>query len=257
MEKPVEPQQEDFGVTEAQVAAVNAGERRCEKATLYVGVPMTTVAVLAFAVKILTTVTDEHTGPFLLFYGGCLVVWTVYNATRVFIRACYRCPLPYWRKVQLYKQVHNEYETARKNYEHQQEEELRRKEAVLRRQKEDFWQSLTGEAFEIELAVLYRKLGYQTILTNTTNDRGIDIILKRDGQTKIVQCKRHNKPVGPAVARELYGAMISCEADGAILACTSGFTVGVHAFVYNKPIELVGMDEILEMQGKTNNDGLL
>jgi hypothetical protein len=41
-------------------------------------------------------------------------------------------------------------------------------------------------------------------------------------------------------------------ADSAILACTSGFTTGVWEFVRNKPIELVDVEAIVQMQERVN-----
>jgi len=57
--------------------------------------------------------------------------------------------------------------------------------------------------------------------------------------------KRYRKPAGAAVIRELYGAMIARGAQSGILACTGGFTSGVRAFVRDKPIRLMSLDEIL------------
>ena len=68
----------------------------------------------------------------------------------------------------------------------------------------------------------------------------------------IVQCKEHSKPVGPAVARELYGSLVASGADSAILACTSGFTIGVFDFVRDKSIELVDVEAIVRLQEKLN-----
>jgi hypothetical protein len=59
---------------------------------------------------------------------------------------------------------------------------------------------------------------------------------------------RHFGPVGPAVARELYGTLKHFRAPAAILASTSGFTKGVVAFARNKPIRLMGLTEIIALQ---------
>ncbi len=111
----------------------------------------------------------------------------------------------------------------------------------------EHWMSLSGLQFERELAALYLKLGYDVQLTPTSGDEGIDLFLKKDNKTTIVQCKSYSQPVGPAAARELYGSLIASEADAAILACTSGFTKGVYEFVRGKPIELVSSPEIISM----------
>ena len=62
------------------------------------------------------------------------------------------------------------------------------------------------------------------------------------GMRIIVQCKAHKKPVGPHVARDLYGTLISSHARRAVLASTSGFTPGVIEFIRGKPIELLSVD---------------
>ena len=111
----------------------------------------------------------------------------------------------------------------------------------------EHWMSLSGLQFERELAALYLRLGYDVQLTPTVGDQGIDLFLRKDNKTTIVQCKSYSQPVGPAAARELYGSLIASEADAAILACTSGFTKGVYEFVRGKPIELVSSPEIISM----------
>lgn len=80
------------------------------------------------------------------------------------------------------------------------------------------------------------------------DDKGIDIKLTKDGKNMIVQCKAHKNPIGPSVVRELYGTLVSSKADEAILASISGFTAGVIEFVRDKPIKLISLNDILEMQ---------
>ena len=45
-----------------------------------------------------------------------------------------------------------------------------------------------------------------------------------DPEKIIVQCKRHGNLIGPAVVRELYGALAASNAQSAVLVCTAGFT---------------------------------
>jgi HJR/Mrr/RecB family endonuclease len=91
----------------------------------------------------------------------------------------------------------------------------------------EFWLRLTGLEFERELSELFRKMGYQTQLTPSSNDRGVDIWIQKGDEKIIVQCKAHSSPVGPGVARELYGTLHDTQASSAILASVSGFTKGV------------------------------
>ncbi len=119
------------------------------------------------------------------------------------------------------------------------ESERQEAERAERRKLREYWMSLSGTEFERELGALYRARGYHVRSTPRTGDEGIDLVMEKDGETTVVQCKSHQKPAGPAVARELFGAMVAVGADNAILACTGGFTRGVKDFVRGKPIALI------------------
>jgi restriction system protein len=111
----------------------------------------------------------------------------------------------------------------------------------------DFWRAISGRTFEAELAATFSRLGYEAALTPVSGDEGVDIVLKKNGKTIIVQCKATANPVGPAVARELYGTLLASAADEAVLAATAGVTAGVRRFVSGKPIRVFGMSEILAL----------
>ena len=120
---------------------------------------------------------------------------------------------------------------------------------VTRRAKYQFWQRLSGYEFEDELAKLYKAHNYQVLQTKRTGDEGVDIWLKRDGLTYVVECKHHNKPVGVGAARSILGAMFQHKADGAILASVSGFTSGVQRIAISQPLlQLLNLDQITDMQ---------
>jgi HJR/Mrr/RecB family endonuclease len=123
----------------------------------------------------------------------------------------------------------------------------------VRTQKE-FWLSLSGIQFEAELAAVFRKAGFRAELTASSGDKGVDIWLYTERGKEIVQCKAHSGPIGPAVAREIYGTLQHFGAPAAILASTSGFTKGVRAFARNKPIVLMDLSDIVGLQER--NSGL-
>lgn len=134
-------------------------------------------------------------------------------------------------------QKHKKYLAALKAFEQQQQRLL-----------ESFWSTLNGRAFEHELAQLFERLGYGVQLTPYGRDGGIDLFVQQNGISTIVQCKRYTGPVGVAIVRELYGVLQSSEADSAILAATGGFTQGVFDFAEDKPIQLLGLREIIDLQ---------
>lgn len=111
----------------------------------------------------------------------------------------------------------------------------------------EYWRSLSGRGFERELGAAFSRQGFAVELTPASGDHGIDIILRRAGRKTIVQCKATAKPVGPAVARELYGTLQASGADDAILAATGGVTTGVRAFISGKPITVMTLTEIVNL----------
>lgn len=147
------------------------------------------------------------------------------------------------RDTDLYRRVSN-YEADLRRY----EQWTRQQAEAARRRQRDFWLSLTGHEFEVEMAALFRGLGYSARVTPGTGDGGIDIVLETDAETVLVQCKAHKTPIGPHVVRDLYGTLISNGADRAILVSLSGATVGVTSYIRDKPIELITLDDILALQ---------
>ena len=141
------------------------------------------------------------------------------------------------------QEEHQKAEEARQEAERAQQ----RAERARRRKLRDFWMSLSGREFEHELATLYRQQGYQVQSTPTSGDEGVDLIIRKNGEKTVVQCKAHKAPVGPAIVRELYGSMVASGADNAILACTGGFTKGVRDFAKGKPIELISASDLVRM----------
>lgn len=146
-----------------------------------------------------------------------------------------------WAKMRLLDhevlQKHKKYLAALKVFEQQQQRLL-----------ESFWSTLSGRAFEHELAKLFERLGYGVQLTPYGRDGGIDLFVEQNGKSTIVQCKRHTGAVGVAIVRELYGVLQSSKANSAILASTGGFTKGVLDFAKDKPIQLLGLREIIDLQ---------
>lgn len=118
---------------------------------------------------------------------------------------------------------------------------------LQQRKRQQYWESLGGIQFELELGKLFMAQGYNVKSTPVSGDQGVDLILIKNGKTTVVQCKAHKNPAVPSVVRELYGSMHHFKADSAILACTGGFTDGVVKFARGKPIELLSAWDIVRM----------
>lgn len=128
------------------------------------------------------------------------------------------------------------------------EKAVKQAELEQRRRQEYYWRSLSGRDFETEMARLYKLAGYTVETTPVSGDQGADLLLRKDGELIVVQCKRQDKPVGPHIVRDLYGTMHHFQASRASLDATGGFTKAVRQYVRGKPIELHDLDYILSMQ---------
>ncbi len=174
-----------------------------------------------------------------------------------------RGPIP--PLIELYKEASRAYRAHVREVERAREEaervrrevEKARRQAVLarwhaqrerRRKHAEYWMGLSGEKFEQEVATLLQRRGYRGIqLTGRSGDGGIDIRARRERKSLIVQCKRYQKPAGPAIVRELYGSLVDSRADGALLFCTGGFTEGAKVFAKGKPIQLLSVEDIVKV----------
>ena len=94
--------------------------------------------------------------------------------------------------------------------------------------------------FEQLTAAAFRKLGYSVKDTNDGADGGVDLILKKDGETHLVQCKhwKANK-VGVQVIRELLGVMASQGAAGGFVVTAGEYTKEAKSFADGRNIELI------------------
>lgn len=95
------------------------------------------------------------------------------------------------------------------------------------------FEQLVGEAF--------RRQGYSITETGGNGpDGGVDLILRKDGEKHLVQCKHWRAlKVGVAVIREFFGAMAVEGAAGGFVVTSGKFTGEAQAFAEGRNIKLV------------------
>jgi hypothetical protein len=157
---------------------------------------------------------------------------------------------------QRYLGAHSTWQSIRDKEQHEEglrQGLLRKQSAQEIRKKLDWWKTLDGKRFEIELASLLRGLGYQASLTPYSGDGGVDIRIQDGAKRVIVQCKAHRNYTSPGVVRELYGTMIHEKADEGWVVTTSGFYSGARTFASGKPIRLLTIADLLRMAPNTGS----
>jgi len=235
--RPKEPMPEDFGMTSAEYHEAKVTLKRASSP----GEPFSRWWIVAFVLLGLTLLLNSGFGAFLF----TLCVGTAQVMDYVIQRAAKREEKAHrnnlLEKIRPYEQAVVAYQRELAQYNHRREQ---------------YWKSLGGVALENELAALYRKLGYGVETTKATGDEGIDLILRKNGATVLVQCKGHSRPIGVGAIRDLYGTLMHHKADRAVLACPAGFTQGVIEFVQGKPIELISARELVYMVEKAQGETL-
>jgi len=103
------------------------------------------------------------------------------------------------------------------------------------------FEQLVGEAF--------RRQGYNVEETGLgCADGGIDLILRKNGRRVLVQCKQwRRRQISVNVVREMYGLLAHHGADEVKIACSGTYTRDAEEFAKDKPIELIGGEELLRM----------
>ena len=111
--------------------------------------------------------------------------------------------------------------------------------------------------FEFLVAEAYRRQGYTVDFSlGRGADGGVDLVLRRDGRTALVQCKQWKVySVGAPVIREIFGIMTAEHANEAIVVTSGHFTREARTFAAGKPIRLVDGPQLLalvqEVQGQS------
>ena len=251
-----QPQPKDFGVTPEQVAAYRPPDPNDPGLGWTLLIFSVCVAVIVIFTWSLRSGVGRSTSPgwlnwlhppILLLVVAAYICGLVVSFTLVgyvfrgigslFTPYSARLPADVRCCVESYLRARTEYEQA-----------LKQAELERRRRQEDYWCKLSGRDFETELARLYKLAGYAVETTPVTGDEGADLLLRKDGELIVVQCKRQDKPVGPHIVRDLHGTMHHFGAARAFLDATGGFTEGVRQYARGKPIELHDLDYILSLQ---------
>jgi restriction system protein len=107
----------------------------------------------------------------------------------------------------------------------------------------------TWKELEYLVAEIFQRKGHEVEFnTGGGADGGVDVTLRKDGRTTLVQCKQWRSwKVGAPVVRELLGAVAAQNADAGIVITTGVFTREAVEFARGKSIELIDGPTLLEL----------
>ena len=102
-------------------------------------------------------------------------------------------------------------------------------------------EGMSWRDFELLVGESFRRQGYQVVEQGGARaDGGVDLILRKDHETFLVQCKHWKAfKVGVGVVRELFGVMAARGATGGFVVTSGSFTAEAKAFVDGRNVTLV------------------
>jgi CheY-like chemotaxis protein len=93
--------------------------------------------------------------------------------------------------------------------------------------------------FEMFVRDLFEKMGFNCELTKQSADGGVDVVMFKDGEKFVAQCKRYKGLVGEPILRDLMGTMTHEKATKGFLVTTGSFSQPAKKWSQGKNIELI------------------
>lgn len=114
---------------------------------------------------------------------------------------------------------------------------------------------ISWREFEMLVGESFRRKGYAVTETGGGGaDGGVDLVLRKDGEKYLVQCKQWKAyKVGVGVVRELYGVMAASGAAGGFVVTSGVFTQEAKDFASGRNIELVDGISLKSMIGQARS----
>jgi len=103
---------------------------------------------------------------------------------------------------------------------------------------------MTGVEFENFMANVFDKKGYDVLITPSSGDQGVDLVLTIDERKVAVQLKRYTGPVGNAAVQAVFAGMFHYKAKEAWVITTSTFTKSARQLAKSNRVRLIDGKEL-------------
>lgn len=113
----------------------------------------------------------------------------------------------------------------------------------------DSLRAMSWREFEMLAGEAFRRQGYAIQETGLGGaDGGIDLVLRKDGKSTLVQCKQwKTQRVDVKVVREMFGLLAHHGAAAVKIVAVGDYTADAQRFAQGKPIELIHGEALLAM----------
>ena len=105
---------------------------------------------------------------------------------------------------------------------------------------------MSGTEFEAFISGLFTKMGYETRLTKTTGDQGIDIVASKNGYVLGIQAKRYKSAVGNFAIQEAVAGKKYYQCNDVMVISSGYFTKEAKELAQVNGVRLWGREELIE-----------
>lgn len=106
---------------------------------------------------------------------------------------------------------------------------------------------MSGIESEDYLCFIFQKRGYHVNTTPKSNDYGVNLILKKNGETTVVQAKRYKNKVGVRAVQEVNAANPYYNASKAMVITNNYFTPNAKSLAIANQIQLIDWDKLAKI----------
>lgn len=116
---------------------------------------------------------------------------------------------------------------------------------------------LDPDAFEELVAEIWKGMGWNTKITKSARDSGIDVVATRQNNRKektLIQVKRQKKPLGAPKVRE-YAGLYQQEKniDNVVIVATGGFTKPAVEVANKSDVDIIDSNKLKEIREENKN----
>jgi restriction system protein len=116
-------------------------------------------------------------------------------------------------------------------------------------------ETMTWRQFEVLVSEAFRRQGYSVQETEDGPDGGVDLVISKEGETYLVQCKQwKTSKIGVPKIRELYGVVASQGVAGGIFVASGDYTQEATTFAKANRIRLIDGNELHAMIRNVQQD---
>lgn len=114
---------------------------------------------------------------------------------------------------------------------------------------------MSWREFELLVGEAFRLRGFQVVETGGAGaDGGVDLVLRRDKETRLVQCKQWRAmKVGVDVVRQLYGVMAARGAAGGYVVTSGRFTDQARRFAEGRNVSLIDGEGLTKLLAQVSS----